>query len=236
MKIATLNIDWAKKYQSKFYSDKIEKYLCEQDFDFLVLTEAVNLDLPNYRFKYFSEKIPQNITYEKLNYTEYLKGEKAFRTIIYTKIPCKKVFEVFDDKTSLAMEFATEFGDIVIYAMIIGTRFKENPFAKIELENCLKDCEKIYRTNPNLFLIGDLNTSFLENEKEFTINSKTTESLKKLIKNLSLFNATEKIVKNIDHIIIPKKFEKNLIESKIFVEKGNLSDHQGIYIELNSTK
>ena len=236
MKIATLNIDWAKKYQSKSFSTKIEEYLSEQDFDFLVLTEAVNLELSNYNYQYFSTEIPENIDYEKLSYTQYLKGEKAFRTIIYSKIPCKKIFEIIDDKTSLAVEFTTEFGDIVIYAAIIGTRFKENPFARKELENCLKDCESIAQKNPNMFIIGDLNTSFLEKEKAYSINCETTESLKKLIKNLNLFNATEKIPKNIDHIIIPKKLEKNLIESKIFVEKGNLSDHQGIYIELNSIK
>ena len=234
MKIATLNIDWAKKQKSKNHFLKIEDYLNQQDFDFLVLTESINLNLENFEYKYFSEQIPENVEYEKLNYTKYLNGEKAFRTAIYSNTKCKKQFKVIDSKTSLALEFETEFGDLVIYATIIGTRYKEKPFAETELKNCIKDCEKIFQQNQNLFIIGDLNTSFLENEKEFTINSKTTNTLKKLFAELNLTNPTKNIEKNIDHIIIPKNIEKQIIENGVFVEKDVLSDHKGIFITLNS--
>lgn len=234
MKIATLNIDWAEKYKSKNHFLEIQNYLNLQDFDFLILTESINLNLNNYDFNYFSELIPKNIIYEKLNYTEYLRGEKAFRIAIYSKIKFKKQFEVVDNKTSLALEFETELGTIIIYATIIGTRYKEKPFAKNELENCIIDCKKIYQTNQNLLIVGDLNTSFNVNEKKFTINPETTESLKQLFENLNLINATQDIEQNIDHIIIPKNFENNLVESKVFVEKNELSDHKGIYITLNN--
>ena len=229
MKIATLNIDWALQ-KSK---EKIEQFLNQQNFDFLILTEAVNLNLSSFSFKYFSEQIPENIEYEGLNYSEYLNGKKAFRTVIYSKIPAKRKFSVIDERTNLAFEFETKFGNLVIYATIIGTRFRIKPFAKNELENCINDCKKISETNPNLIIAGDLNTSFLENEKQFTINSEMTESLKTLFKELSLLNATENINENIDHIVIPNFLKKNLTDAEIFVEKEILSDHKGVFISLN---
>jgi endonuclease/exonuclease/phosphatase family metal-dependent hydrolase len=228
MIIATLNIDWAKKGKLK-----IENYLNQFDFDFLVLTEAIDLDLKNYKFKYFSEEIPTDIIFEKQDYSKILKGEKGYRTIIYSKIPFSKKHIVCDNKTSLALEFENEFGNLVIYASIIGTLFRQKPFAEIELKNCIKDCAQIFKTNKNIILIGDLNTSFIENEKQFSINSETTDALKDLTEKLNLINVTSNIKENIDHIIIPKTLENIFIENKIFVEKGVLSDHQGICIYLN---
>ena len=233
MKIATLNIDWAKKQKSRNHFLKIENELNQFDFNFLILTEAINLDLKKFNFKYFTEQVPENVEFETVNYSNYLHGEKAFRTIIYSKNPAKKQFQVRDPKTSLALEFETEFGDFVIYATIIGTLFRQKPFAKNELENCIADCEEIFKSNQNLIIIGDLNTSFLENEKSNSINSETTQSLKKLFSKLNLINATEKIENNIDHVIIPKTFKNYFIDSKVFVKKGILSDHKGICIELN---
>lgn len=233
MKIATLNIDWANKQKSKYHFLKIEEYLNQQDFDFLILTEAINLNLVNFQFKYFSEQIPENIEYEKLNYSEYLKGEIAYRAAIYSKVICKRKMDVSDNKTSLALEFETDFGEIVLYVTIIGTRFKEKPFVKRELENCIKECKEIYEKNQNLIIVGDLNTSFIENEKDFRIDTETTKSLQSLFEELNLKNATENIKENIDHIIIPKKFENKLTSSGVFVEKNILSDHKGVYIKLS---
>lgn len=232
MKIATFNIDWANKSKSPNHYKKVEEILQKQTFDFLVLTEAIDLNLENYKYKYFSASIPENQIYEGLNYTEFLKGEKAFRTIIYSQLPSIKTHKVQDAKTSLAVEFETEFGNIIIYSSIIGTWFKRKPFVEIELKNCIKDCTEISKLNPNLFIIGDLNTSFIEEEKEFTINETTTKSLIHIFKQLNLFNSTQSIKENIDHIIIPKTFKNKLNESKIFIEKNQLSDHQGICISL----
>ena len=229
MKIATLNIDWALKVDKA----NIEEFLNQQDFDFLILTEAIDLNLKNFKCKYLSQPIPKNIEYEGLNYTEYLKGEKAYRIIIYSKFPSGKSFNVSDNKTSLALEFETLFGNLVIYATIVGTRFRTKPFAKNELENCINDCKKISDSNPNLIIVGDLNTSFLENERQFSINNDTTGSLKSLFKDLNLINTTENIKQNIDHIIIPNFLAKNLTDAKVFVEKDMLSDHHGIFVSFN---
>ena len=232
MRVATLNIDWGNKHSSTTHFRKIEQFINQLDFDFLILTEGIKLNLQNFDYEYFSEQIAENIEYEELNYKDYLNGDKAFRTIIYSKIKSNRKYEVIDNKTSLAIEFETDFGRIVFYCSIIGTWYNRKPYAKMELENCLKDCKEIYKLNHNLIIVGDLNTSFLVNEKELTINEYTTESLKSLFLELNMFNATEKIEKNIDHIIIPKSMKDRIMKSDVFVEKGELSDHKGIYIEL----
>lgn len=230
MKIATLNIDWARKRNAL----KIEEFLNTQNFDFLILTEAVNLNLKNFKYKYFCSPIPENTTYENLNYTEYLKGEKAFRTLLYSKFPCIKKYPVTDDKTNLAIEFETEYGNIVFYCTIIGTWFNRKPFVEKELQNTIQDCKKIHSINKNIIIIGDLNTSFKKGEEKFSINSETTESLNLLFEELNLTNTTSEIDENIDHIIVPKTFAKNIIKAKTFVDKNIVSDHQGVYITFNT--
>jgi len=233
MKIATLNIDWARKTGAK----NIELFIAEKDFDILVLTEAIDLELNCFKFKYLSDQIPENVEYEGLNYTTYLGGKKAYRTIIYSKYP--KInntdFQLKDNRTSLAVEFSTELGNFVFYATIIGTQYKKLPNAKDELYNCIEDCERIYLSHKNLIVIGDLNTSFLPSEKSYSISSATTIALESLFQKLNLFNATKQIEQNIDHIIIPENINNLLIESKEFIPENIFSDHKGVFITLTHT-
>lgn len=230
MKIAILNIDWARKKGTS----KTSEFLDQFDFDFLILTEAVDLDLKNFPYKYLCTQIPENIIYENLNYTEYLKGKKAFRTILYSKISHSKRYQVTDDKTNLALEFETEFGNIIFYCTIIGTWFNRKPFVDNELQNTIQDCNRLHSINRNLFIAGDFNTSFKTSEEKFSINSETTKTLIDFFEDLNLINATKEIDENIDHIVIPKTFMNKLITSEAFVDKNILSDHKGIYISMSS--
>lgn len=241
MKIATFNIYWAKKYKSektkaqKTFS-KIEDFLNKQDFDFLILTEAIDLNLEKFPFRYFSENIPEHIEYEELNYSDYLNGEKAFRTAIYSKTKAVKKYDVADRYTNLALEFETEFGNVVFLATIIGTWFSQKPkYAKAELINLIKDSKKIIEQNKNLFIVGDLNTSFKLNEKKTQINKKISESITYLFEELHLYNATQNIEENVDHIIVPYFLSDKIIESNFFIKKDELSDHKGIFITLQKT-
>lgn len=122
MKIATLNIDWARKKKSS----ETAEFLNQFDFDFLILTEAVNLDLQNFPYKYLCSPIPENTVYENLNYSEYLKGKKAFRTVLYSKIPYSKKYAVTDEKTNLALEFETELGKLFSIVRLSELGLTEN--------------------------------------------------------------------------------------------------------------
>lgn len=227
MKIATLNIDWARKKKPSGTAEFLNQF----DFDFLILTEAIDLDLQNFPYQYLCSRIPENTVYENLNYSEYLNGEKAFRTVLYSKIPYSKKYSVADDKTNLALEFETELGKIVFYCTIIGTWFNRKPFVDIELQNTIRDCRKIKAENKNIFIVGDFNTSFRKGEERFSISSSTTETLKSLFKELNLINSTSEIEENIDHIIIPKGFSDDT-ECGIFVDKNVVSDHKGVFMTI----
>ncbi len=232
MKIATLNIDWARKKNPQ----KTAAFLNGFNFDFLILTEAVDLDLERFPYKYPCSPIPEHTVYENLNYTEYLKGDKAFRTILYSKIPCSKKYPVTDDKTNLALEFETAFGNIVFYCTIIGTWFKRQPFADNELHNTISDCRRIHAENPNLFIVGDFNTSFKTGEERLSISSKITEALNSFFLDLKVKTITSEIENNIDHIVVHESFADYTIETGIFAEKNMISDHQGIIVSFKGFK
>lgn len=228
MKIATLNIDWAKTLKPT----ATEAFINQFDFDILVITEGIDLNLPNFPYKYLCEPIPENTVYEGQDYLTLTAGETAYRTIIYSKFPCIKLHEVNDPRSSLAVELETPVGRIIIYGAIVGTLYRIKPYAQVELENLLADCRRIYESNNNLFIIGDLNTSFREDETRHCINNTTTQALSILFNDLNLIVPTNILAENIDHIATPKAFGDKITECKTFVDKDIVSDHKGVYITL----
>jgi len=234
MKIATLNIDWAKKYKSKSHILQIEYALVELNADILIITESVHLNLPIYNFVYKTTEIPNKDVYEELNYSKYLNGNAAYRVSIYSKYPASKSFRVTDKHTSLAKEFETEFGTIVIYSTIIGTWFNKGPYAKEELHNCINDCMRISQQTKYFCLAGDLNTSFRNEEPEYQMPGiESRKYLKELCKVCKLDLTTQDLEKNIDHIFISKSLKSKLnVVASSFIEKGILSDHQGVMISI----
>ena len=233
MTIATFNIDWAKKNRNHIHA--IEFELKARDFDILILTESVPLNLPAYNFIYATTSLPQGQEYEGLDYSTYLNGRAANRVTVYSKYPSLKAYEVVDDFTSICHEFDTDTGGITIYATIIGTWFRNKmEYAKKELDNCIQDCQKISKQTNTLCLAGDLNTSFLPTDGDLQINNETTMLLKNLCITCKLVLTTAQLENNIDHIFLPQHFNLTLhiAPPKVFVEKGKLSDHQGVYVDI----
>src|SRR5687767_9821823 len=136
MTIGTLNIDWAKTKRKR---QAIEAELNNQDFDIVILTEAIPLDLPAYEFVYASTILPRE-NYEGMNYSLF--SYPACRAMIYSKYPSAKAYGVSDPFTSVCHQLDTKEGSLTIYATIIGTLFNRNmDYAKRELYNCVTDCE-----------------------------------------------------------------------------------------------
>ncbi len=85
----------------------------------------------------------------------------------------------------------------------------------------------------SLCLVGDLNTSFLQNEKRLQISNETTDALIDLCKSCNLDLTTGAIEANIDHIFLPHNFCLNhTVVPKVFIPKHTLSDHQGVVVEI----
>lgn len=105
------------------------------------------------------------------------------------------------------------------YARIVGMRFKQKPIAEIEFQNGFIDCEAISKINPNLIIVGDSNTLFLENEKEVAIENHTTKAIKNLLEKLKVTNLTVTFEQNIVPICVPKRFKDRGTVRAIFIEK-----------------
>lgn len=230
MTIATFNIDWLKNKKNEILT-----ILSANTFDFLVLTESVDLELENYKYKYSTKGLPKDQVFETQNYATILGNKNGHRVSIYSNHPISRVFTVNDSYTNIACEFDTDFGKIVIYGLIIGTIYNRKPFAENELSNCIQDCKKIYQENQNIIIVGDLNSAFsMEDINDYKINKHTTSSLVKLFEELNLYISTIDIGRNIDHIVIPKMLKNNICKSSTFVKKGEISsDHHGVFIELS---
>lgn len=235
MRILTYNIDWAKKQKSKTHIRKVEELLRSTNADIIVITESVDsLELQDYPFVFKTNQIPVNISYEGINYTEYLNGEIAIRVAIYSKYGCIKSYPVKDATTSICKSFITEIGSVTVYATIIGTRFNVKPYAEQELTNCIADCIHISDLTDDLCIVGDLNTSFIEAEIHHEIKGiKSRKALVKLCEICDVDLTTKEIEQNIDHILVSSKIARShRIEHKVFIEKDVLSDHKGILIDV----
>ena len=235
MKISILNIDWASKYKSKTHINSIIEALSKTASDIIIVTESLqSLILPGYKHIYQTNFLPDNFIYEGLNYTDYLKGERAVRVAIYSKYKATASYEVSDEYTSICKAFETNKGPITIYATIIGTQFTKKPYAKNELNNCIADCIRISELTDILCLAGDLNTSFIATEKEYEMPGiKSRQSLLALCETCGFDLTTGKIAQNIDHILLPKQMTIDYkVHSESFIGKNILSDHMGVFVEI----
>ena len=233
MIIATLNIDWAGTYNGQSGISKVEQVLNTDDFDILVVTEAVELGLPVFPYVYKTRPLPIEGDYEGMDYGKYLKGKVPYRTIIYSKYPAVRSFDVTDDHTSVCRQFETDKGSYTIYATIVGTQYNRKPWVDVELENCVNDCKRIYAETKDLCLVGDLNTSFNSSEG-LQISKDATEKLQQLFEHCRFYLGVAGIRNCIDHICIPiDRADQYEVMPYVFVEKDVVSDHLGVGFEID---
>ncbi|MFY7965786.1 MAG: endonuclease/exonuclease/phosphatase family protein [Chitinophagaceae bacterium] len=236
MKIATLNIDWFKK--SKAIQTLIKEEIRKQDVDFLVVTENIkSFQFDDKYFAYHSTPIPTDKEFQYLNYGEYLKGETPVRTSIYSKHKSIEQLNVVDAYTSICHKFLVDENEIVIYGTIIGTYgiIKQTEIAKPELDNFKTDIQNISLSNENIFIAGDLNTSFIPEEKRQLSKIDSRDEIVNFTNSLHIQRKTEAIENNIDHIFVSQKLnQQTQIEPFIFLDDNALKDapHKGILLNV----
>lgn len=240
LKIATLNIDWFKK--SKDVQKTIQDEIKKQDLDFLVVNENIeSFSFDENYFNYHSKSIPTIEEFQHLNYGIYLKGEKPIRTSIYSKHQSIQEIKTIGNYTSLCHKFTLDGKEIVIYGTIIGTwgiKYQEE-IARAELRNFKNDIQNILIENENVFIVGDFNTSFFENEKRQLSSIKSRIELLNFTDNLNISRASETIENCIDHIFISENLRQlSTFKTSTFLDNDILNDnpHKGIILEFNFLK
>ena len=240
MKIATLNIDWFKK--SNATKQKIIDTINKQNFDFVIVTENIFSFVFNENyFAYHTTKIPINKEFQYLHYGEYLKGETPVRTTIYSKYKSIEQLNVSDAYTSICHKFLVDEKEIVIYGTIVGTygiKYQKE-IAQVELDNFKNDIQNVLVNNKNIFIVGDFNTSFYEDEKRELSMIKSRKDIVSFTDKNNINRATYSIKDNIDHIFISQKLsEYATYKTYIFIDEDALKDHphKGIALEIDFNK
>jgi hypothetical protein len=237
LKIGTLNIDWFKR-KNKIGQIIIDEII-KQDFDFLIVTE--NITSFQFNGDYFANSttpIPTNKEFQYLDYGKYLKGETPLRCTIFSKYKPIQPISVSDAYTCIACKYLAQNKEIIIYASIIGTWGiqHQNEIAKQELANFKTDIESILLQNENVIIAGDLNTSFIIDEKRHLPQIKSRAELLDFTNLHNINRSTENIENCIDHIFVSQKIvEASTIFTSTFLENNILNDepHKGIILNID---
>lgn len=151
MKIATWNID---RLKSKKNILPIVECIQKIDADILILTEYNSiLELPFYEYK---------ITAEPLLQSPYHYKETERRGAVFSKFPIKKSFKRYDGQTSCCAELETNFGNLIVYATVVGIIENTDLNFKTDLIKQTEDISTISKFG-NFCYAGDLNISFSDN-------------------------------------------------------------------------
>lgn len=216
MKILTWNVERVKKQNLKALIDFYGA-------DIIVLTETSSkLDFSDKYKNIATEKLYQG--YDRIDYRN-----DENRTTIWTKYEIIEQISTFDNFTSVCCEIKTEYGNLKVYATIIGVFGGKGERFKKDLESHLEDFNKLNRNEFNC-IVGDLNTSFsgFAYPSHHAINT-----LNRTFKNLKMKNLTAEIENNVDHIILSEKFlENRKVQTEVWNLDKKASDHIGICITI----
>ncbi len=213
MKIATWNLQRLEKNKNQEILNK----LIEIDADIVVLTETnASIKLDNY-FSISTDILPNN--FDGINYKS---GEN--RTTIFTKYNILTNHKTFNTYTSVCADTETPFGQLTVYATIIGVFANKQPRFDNDLNGQLQDFEKLF-IDKQVCIIGDFNVMF----SCFAYPShKARNTLNETFGKYTLTNTTANLKENVDHIVLSNDFLKG---KQFFLETWNekklLSDHIG---------
>ncbi len=226
MKIATWNIE---RLQQKNQLPEILAECERVDADILVFTEADERVKPKGYPYCYATKQPQD--HELPPYTglvHYEDTEK--RILIYSKYPCVRKHETFDDTIALCVEFETEKGNLLVYGTIIGIHGQRKPFFMNELNGAMTDMRALTSAGHLVCMLGDYNCSFADS---YYTSKEARKIIQDTFAECDIRLLTEKQPECIDHIAISEAF---VGDAEVCVEEWNLdkklSDHKGIAVIL----
>lgn len=219
MKILNWNVERYKKNKSE-----IDKIIHSYNADIVVLTETSSkLDLGNEYQPIKTENLSNG--FDGVQY-----DENENRVSIWTRYKILNKTKTYDGFTSVNTNLETEFGNLNVYATIIGVFGGKGERFNSDLNEQILDFHNFNSEEMNC-IIGDLNTTF----SGFTYPSHLARKvLNEQFSTLNMENVTKDIDNNVDHIIISNSFIKDKkIGIDLFNTDKKLSDHIGICISIS---
>ena len=217
MKIATWNIE---RLKHKKKLDQIIAELNKVDADILILTEAdKQVLLPQYKSMLLSSQIGVRSIF----------GHSEHRTIIYTKYELVGAKYLGKNCNAMFEAMMTPFGELMVYATIIGTYGNRHASFKTELEEQIFDFDCVAKDG-HLCIAGDFNISFSDN---YYYTKHGREELNACFERNNLVNLTAELPEAIDHIVVSKSFVENrTVKLTEWNLDKSLSDHKGVCVEI----
>jgi endonuclease/exonuclease/phosphatase family metal-dependent hydrolase len=218
VKIATWNIE---RLKHKCKLTQITE-ICERiSADILVLTETDSM--LNLKYKYCFQTLPPTD-----QVVSYKSSEN--RVTIYTNYKFVKQHVTFDNQTAICVELSTDYGNLLVYGVVMGVYGNRHKSFMTDLPLILSDVERLVTGNRCLCVSGDFNCSFSDNYY-YTKMGRT--EIEDVFKRNEIKLLTREQPECIDHIAISRKF---VGDSDVRVGEWNhdkiFSDHKGIFVEL----
>jgi len=218
MRIATWNVERLRHIKEL----RLITEICEQmAADIFVLTETDSRIKLKHQFC-FHTPLPTE--------TAIAYRSTESRVAVFTNYEMVKRHTAFDEQTAICVELRTEFGNLLVYGVIMGIFGNRHENYMRDLPLILADIERLTADGESICVIGDYNCSFSDNYY-YTKDGRLAieETLAK--NNLDLLTRGQ--LECIDHIAISREL---LGEFPVRVEEWNLdkklSDHKGILVEI----
>ena len=220
MKIAVWNVGRPGKRKAV----EINQRLTFAAADIVVLTET-NADIKP-EGKYFSlSSLPLEEVTDGIIYKPH-----ELRVSVYSKFPLVNRGITFNSQTAVCLNAQTPYGELLMYATIIGILGGTNAHYNTELLQHLSDFSK-YFNQKSVCLIGDLNTTFTGRVYP---SVKARGILNETFDKYSMVNLTHSIENCVDHVVISKDFIGNSrFTISTLNEDKRLSDHIGIMVDIS---
>lgn len=216
MKIATWNVERL-KHRNKL--SEMLKSCDECDADILVLTETDIQLRPLY---------PYSIETKPLFDSKIKYSSTERRVSIFSKYPCIRKYETFDDCTAICGEFETERGNLLVYGTIIGIFGNRHPTFSEDLAKQIEDIRRLSAHGKSICICGDYNCSFSDN---YYFTKAGRSQILDFHKQVGIRLLSTDVPECIDHIAISTDFvgDANIEVSEWNVQKI-LSDHKGVAV------
>jgi len=196
--------------------------ICEQvGADIFVITETDSM--LNLNYKSCFRTLPPadaNVSYRS---TEN-------RVAIFTNYESVGRHETFDEQTAICVELLTDYGELLVYGVVMGVFGNRHENFMIDLPRIITDIGRLAVGGKHLCVCGDFNCSFSDNYYYTKMGRAALEEML-LINNLELLTRNQP--ECIDHIAVSRDF---IGTQTVNVDEWNhdkkLSDHKGILVEL----